>query len=302
MSVAIEVLLLIAALAVAFYVGGALLRDRVRQRREQEYLGSLVDTEKTTVDPRSGEPSAIEKRLRAIGVAGPPEVYLFGVAALAAVVSVLTVRALPALPLVAIITFGFALYLPWGATREWARMRARRFEQRLIDAIDLMSGALQAGGNLTQALATAAAASEQPVRAEFDEVQRRLSLGMPLHRACSRMIEGYDGEGVRLFVQTIVAKTQAGGDLVPVLRSLNETLRDRWRQHRQLASQLAGARITAIAIAITPYVMAPILVWMQPTWFRALLAHPLGPAALFVAVILQLVGMLWLWRILSREL
>ena len=86
------------------------------------------------------------------------------------------------------------------------------------------------------------------------------------------------------------------------LKSLNETLRDRWRQQRQVQSQLAGARVSGLAIAALPYLFAPALIWLRPDWFRTLVEHPLGMPLLFAAVLLQLVGLLWLWRILSREL
>ena len=103
------------------------------------------------------------------------------------------------------------------------------------------------------------------------------------------------------FSQTIAAKVDAGGELSPVLRSLNETLRDRSRQQRQVRAQLAGARLTAIAVVILPYLLAPLLAWLQPGWFGMLFSSNLGSAMLFIAVMLQIVGLLWLWHILERE-
>lgn len=301
MSSTVEAVVLLLSLVAVIYLSADLLRGRMRERNEREILDRLAPDAPTTIIVPV-EAGLVERKLRAAGLKGPAEAYVFAVSLLAAGVSVLLLRVLPALPLVALIGFAFALYLPWTAVNEWGKHRARNFERLLIEAIDLMSGALFAGSNLTQALRSAGSVAEEPVRGAFHEIDRRLTLGMPLHRAMGHMIDAFDGEGVRLFTQTLAAKSQAGGDLAPVLRSLNETLRDRWRQQRQVQAQLAGARISATAVAALPYLFAPVLVWMRPDWFKTLIDHPLGAPLLFFAVLLQMIGILWLWRILSREL
>lgn len=297
----IESVVLLAAAAAVIYLVADLLKIRMREMRERDLLDRLSG-EQPTVIVAGEEPSVIERRLRSAGLRGPAEAYVFGASVLAVAASVITLRSLPSLPLAALIVFAFALYLPWTLATEWAKVRARRFEQALIEAIDLMAGALYAGGNLAQALRSAGSVSDDPIRSEFGEADRRLALGMPLNRAMGRMAERFDGEGVRLFTQTLVAKSQSGGDLAPVLKSLNETLRDRWRQQRQVQAQLAGARVSAVGVAVMPYLLAPILVSMRPDWLRLIVGHPLGQPLLAFAVMLQLIGMLWLWNILRREL
>jgi len=286
--------------AIEVYLSPTFLQSRVRERREREHLDRLAGS--PTPVPAPSEPGAVERRLRAAGLRGPAEAYVFGVSLLAVGASVLVLWLLPSLPFVALIAFAFALYLPWTAVTEWGKRRAQNFEKLLIEALDLMAGALYAGSNLSQSLRNAGSVAAQPVGGEFNEIDRRLTLGMPLPRALSRMVESYDGEGVRLFTQTLVAKNQAGGDLAPVLRSLNETLRDRWRQQRQVQAQLSGARISALGVAALPYIFAPVLVWLRPDWFQTLFANPLGVPLLLFAVTLQLIGLLWVWHILSREL
>lgn len=301
MSSAVEWVVLLVAIGAVVYLIVDLVRIRMRDLREKSLLDRLAN-EQPTVVVAAEEPSIIERRLRAAGLRGPVEAYVFGASLLAVAASVITLRSFAAFPLAALIVFAFALYLPWTFVTEWAKRRGRKFEQALIEAIDLMAGSLYAGGNLSQAFRNAGSVAEEPVRSQFNETDRRLALGMPLNRALGGMQEEFDGEGVRLFTQTLVAKSQSGGDLAPVLKALNETLRDRWRQQRQVQAQLAGARVSAIAVAVLPYLLIPLLVAMQPEWMRTLLSHPLGQPLLLLAVMLQLVGVLWLWNILRREL
>ena len=301
MSSAIEIGVLLAALVLAGYLLADIVRRSLRQQREQEMVERLAGGQ-TNGTSNGVELGLMDRLLRAAGLPGPAEAYLFAGSLLAAAVSLALLGLLPAVPLVAIVGLALMLYVEWTAVSGLARRRATRFEQQLIDAIDLMAGSLYAGGNLTQSLRTAGSASEQPLRGEFLEAFNRLGLGMSTERALSQMVQRYDGEGVRLFSQTLAAKVEAGGELSPVLRSLNETLRDRSRQQRMVRAQLAGARVTAVVVVFLPYLLAPVLAWMRPGWFGPLFGSTIGAALLFMAVMLQVVGLLWLWSILGKEL
>lgn len=302
MSESVERLLLLVALAVA--VGLALdpLRAWRRRRLEDGHVRRLAAQPARRAGTEAAAPNALVRRLTAAGLSGPVEAYLLGVTLWASLVSWVLSLPFADLPAIPVAGFLLAAYVPWAALEAMASRRSRQFEQQLTGAIDLMTSVLQSGGTLLQALSTAARSSQAPLSTEFDEAARRIAVGMPLRRALRRMREQFDGEGVRLFVLTTAAKADAGGQLTPVLQALNETLRDRWRQQRQVRAQLAGSRfVTAVVVAL-PYLLAPMLNWMQPGWFDLLLNHPLGPTLLAIAVMFQMTGVLWMWRILSREL
>jgi Flp pilus assembly protein TadB len=165
-----------------------------------------------------------------------------------------------------------------------------------------MVGSLEAGENPTQAFASAAEASRSLVRREFREVARRLTLGMHIRRALRRIIEGYDSEGVRLFTQTLIAKWEVGGDLIPIVESVARVIRERLKVSLHLKSQLAGARISSVMIALIPYALVPFFLWQRPESLERLLDHPLGPTLLTLAVLLQIIGFLWLRRLLRIEM
>jgi len=295
-----ELILLSVAVSALVYMVAEPLFARRRERQEQEHLAYLTATD----DRPSGQAgrAQLERQLRAAGLSGPVEAYLLALSVLVASAGYSMLQAMPDVPAAAAVAAGFAAYLPVALVKELARRRANRIERQLTDAIDLAAGTLQAGSTLTQALATAASATRAPLKGELESILQRVALAMPLDRALAGFSERYDGEGVKLFTLALTAKSQVGGELAPVLRALNETLRDRWRQQRQVRAQLAGARMTSLVVIVLPYVVAPILAWLQPGWFQTLSNLPLGPSILFFAVMIQLTGALWIWRILAREL
>jgi Flp pilus assembly protein TadB len=164
-----------------------------------------------------------------------------------------------------------------------------------------MVSALFAGEGLEAALRSAADASAPMVAAELNEIGDRLEVGMEMEQAVSRMAESRDSEGVRLFTRTLVAKIQSGGDLAPVLKSVAQIMRDRIRMRLRLQAQMAGARLAAIMIAILPYVLLPVFLWRRPEWLSSLFGHPFGVQLFIAAILLQIVGFLWLRRLMRVE-
>lgn len=186
--------------------------------------------------------------------------------------------------------------------RDLADRRGRRFETRLLDAMDLMSAALQGGLPARQALQAAAQGSRGAVREELEEIVQRLELGLSMEQAVQRIGWRYDTEGVRLFRQALIAKWHSGGDFATLIRAVNGLIRDRVKLRARVEGQLSGARYAAIFSGGLPYLLIPLFLWRQPEWFEALFSHPRGPALLVGAALLQLTGFFWLRRILRVAL
>jgi tight adherence protein B len=302
MTAIYEIVLLVLAVGIAAFAASELVREGRRRRAEREHL-DRVAAEGTGAgeDTRGESPApatALERRLRAAGVPLPASIFVLAVGLLAVVIALSVWAVLPAVPLAGILAGILAFSVPFSIVRAAAHRRARRFLEKLVDAIDVLCAALDGGEPPTNALASAAQSAEEPARAELREAHHRLQLGFSVRRSFARMVERYDSEGVRLLTQTMIVKWQAGGDLAPVLRSVNQIVRERLRHDRELRTHLAGAQASAILIAILPYLLLPFFIWRRPEWFRELTATALGVQLLTVAILLQFVGFLWLRRLM----
>lgn len=217
---------------------------------------------------------------------------------LALIVSEISVR----IPWLGTAFFFISLYFCYALVLEIGRRRTARFEERLVDGIDIMIATLRGADNPRQALASASGVVPPPVGTEFREILRRLDLGMDIRRALIRLRMNYDSEGVRMFSSALVATWQTGGDLAPTLMNVNHLIRERIKHRLRVKSRLAGAQSSAILVAICPYVaLLAMMIW-NPVWIRMLFSHPWGPTLIFFAVICQLFGFLWLRRMMRVEL
>jgi tight adherence protein B len=307
MTPTLEIILLVVAVIAVIVLGLDLIRGPARRRRQRAFLERLSSEEAEEEDEEGGPPppeaqeagaSRLQRRLRGAGLPIPPILFLALTLVLGVVVFFALLNAFPGVYLAAGLLALLIMLIPYVLIGEIGRWRAWRFEEKLISAVDFLVGALRAGENPTKALSSAADVARDPVQAELKEVVSRLNAGEEIGRALARLRERYDSEGVRLFVQTLIVKWRAGGDLAPVMRSVAAIMRERVRVTLRLRSELTAVQVAAVVLAILPYLAIPFLLWQRPTWAPSLLSHPLGPTLLVIAVALQVIGFLWLRRML----
>ncbi len=303
MSAIYEGILFLLAVGVAIFAGSELWREGRRRRVEREHLDRVAGGAAGGDDTRADErrPGRLERRLVAAGLLLPAWAFVLATVVVAAAFGSLVWAVLPQLPLAALLAAILVAWIPFSVVEAVAHTRARKFLEKLVDAIDVMCAALDGGEPPANALATAADAAEPPAKGELKEAYQRIQVGFSVRRSFRRMVERYDSEGVRLITQTLIVKWQAGGDLSPVLRSVNTIARERLRQDRELRTNLAGAQSSAILVAVLPYLLLPFFVWKRPEWFHELTGSALGLELLTGAILLQFVGFLWLRRLMRVE-
>jgi Flp pilus assembly protein TadB len=303
MNANVELLAFFAALAVIAFITVRFMRARRVLRADQSHLGRLLGRDVDAEEPVAEEtPSPLARRFRAAGLHLPVSLILWGIAVIAFIVMVavsgLSPRMRWAGPIAAVVT----VWTIFSLTSEAARQRAWRFERRLADAIDLMVGALSAGQTPAEAIASAAEGALDPVKSELGELANQLRSSVPIERAVKRIVERYDSEGVRIFTQLLIAKWEVGGPLAPSLQAVTRTMRHGLRLRGQLHTHVAGAQTAAVVVSLVPYLLIAFFLWKRPDSLALVWRLPWGPQLFAGAVVLQLIGFIWLRRILRIEL
>lgn len=245
--------------------------------------------------------AALDRFAQMLNLAARPWMLLLIALLLSLVVLLVTLELAPGAIVVAVIAaivFFLALQRLIEGYCEW---QTQRFEEQLVDSIDVMTAALVAGASPLKALEAAARWSEGRTKRELQEVLRRLELGLDIEQALDRIINVYDSEGARLFAQALRAKWQIGGDLAEILTATNRIVRERNKMRIQAAGQLSGIRNASLFVACMPHVMYVLLLILQRPWIASIHADPVGQRLLYAALALQVLGFLWLSRILKFQ-
>ncbi|MBV9071860.1 MAG: type II secretion system F family protein [Acidobacteria bacterium] len=295
---------IVAAVLVASFVLLRFLRTRQDSRDDAEHLGRLLGRTTATASKNDDapQPGAIRRRLIAAGWNTTPAIAISSLVLIGFLVALLVASVSPGLFWAGPVAGIAVAWLISSTSSEIARQRAWKFENRLVDAIDLTVGALAAGQTPADAIASGAGGALEPVRSELRHLADQLNASVPVDRAVRRMVLRYDSEGVRIFTQLLIAKWEIGGPLGPALQAATRTMRHGLRLRGQLHTHISGAQTAAIVVAILPYLLVAVFLWKRPEALALVWRLRWGPQMFASAIFLQLAGFVWLRRILRIEL
>jgi tight adherence protein B len=184
------------------------------------------------------------------------------------------------------------LYLSVKAAR-----RQAKFDEQLPSTLQLLSGALQAGHSLQQAVDTVVHEAGDPIASEFQRVLTEARLGRPLEEAFEAMAKRTRSVDFEWTVMAIRLQRQVGGNLAEVLSTVSQTIRDRYSLKRQIKALSAEGRLSSIILSVLPILLFTGLLILNPTFLRPLFTTTVGLMMMAGSVVLMIFGVFWLKKI-----
>jgi tight adherence protein B len=109
-------------------------------------------------------------------------------------------------------------------------------------------------------------------------------------------------DDLELVVTAVSINRSAGGDLAGMLGIISDTIRQRVQTSREISSLTAQGRMSGWFITLIPLVVAVVLYFISPNYFRPMTENVLGWLMLAVAAILLLIGNLLIRRAVRIEI
>jgi len=181
------------------------------------------------------------------------------------------------------------------------RRRIRQFESQFPEAVDTMSRAIRAGHAFSTGIKMVTDEMPDPVRKEFRRVFEDQNLGLPLRNALLGLVERVDLVDLSLFVVAVLIQRQSGGNLSEILDKIAYTIRERFRILRQLKVHTAQARLTGIILAVLPFVVGFFIYSLNYEYIKIMFVEPWGLRILAGALVMQILGYLWIRKIVNIE-
>jgi len=189
---------------------------------------------------------------------------------------------------VAVVTYLVELY--------WSDARVQRMEIQLADAIDQMVSTLRAGSALLAAFDSVLREARPPIAPELEDLVARIRLGEDPNQAVRHLSLRVPLESFRLFCHSLQVHWETGGSLTRSLRTVGSTIRDRIEVSRRINAQAIEAQASVVAVMAIAYGLV-ILMWnTNPGPIQKLLYSSFGSYIAAGVMILQAIGMVWIWR------
>ncbi len=177
----------------------------------------------------------------------------------------------------------------------------RRLSEQLPDAFYLLARSLRAGLSLEQAIALTGEQGARPLAEEFRRCAAQLRLGLAIPAALQLVARRIRLLDFNVFVTTVSLHYTMGGNLAMLLDRLAASTRDRNHFRGYFRTATALGRVTAIFIGVmTPLMLLGYAIF-QPDHVKAFFESPQGWTAIGVAAALQVIGVIWLYRLLRLQ-
>ena len=183
------------------------------------------------------------------------------------------------------------------------RRRLARLEDQLVGGIQTLASGVRAGLNLVQAMELVARDGPVPLRQEFQHLLREYEYGVPLEEAMDNAAARVGSGDFHLLFAALQTHRERGGDLGETLDRIAASIREIQRLESRVKALTAQGRATARWLGAMPIVVLLILYFLvSPEGVRAMFADNLGKVIILTMVALNVVGFLWIKKIVSLDI
>lgn len=191
--------------------------------------------------------------------------------------------------------------VPVGILMAVRSRRQSKILKQLPEMVDELARAARTGRSLDSCLRIVAEDTPDPLGAELQECSRKVEMGLPIGQALRDLPVRTGVPYTSVLVMALTLHQESGGDLVRVLERLARTVRDRITFLGRLKVATVASRATAILMLILPPAILAFFVVRDPAYLEQLLDSGWGRTTTGIAVVLQIIGSLWVLRILKQS-
>ena len=193
------------------------------------------------------------------------------------------------------------LIMPPVVLKYLAGRRARKFERQLPDVLTLVASSLSTGFSLPQALDAVAHDVAQPAAKEFSRAMAETRIGSDIEEALERMADRMDSKNMRWAAMAIEIQRKVGGNLGETLRTTATTLREREALFRHVRALSAEGRLSAVILIALPIVIFLWMLYVNFEYVSMLWQSLIGIAMVVIALILMVIGVIWMRKVVEVE-
>ncbi|MDD5130702.1 MAG: type II secretion system F family protein [Candidatus Omnitrophica bacterium] len=171
------------------------------------------------------------------------------------------------------------------------KMRIKKFNDQLLDAINMLSSCIKGGLSLLQGLEVLVEEMPAPISQELGLVVRENKMGIPLEECLSRLNKRLNIDELGLVVNALLVARETGGELTKVFSRLTVTIRDNRKLRESIQTLTMQGRMQGAIMSFLPIGFVFWVLSVNKSHFDIMFSSDIGRMLLIVAVVLQVVGM-----------
>lgn len=188
--------------------------------------------------------------------------------------------------------------------RQVLKMQQRSAELVFLDlfpdALDMVVRMVRAGLPVMAAVRAVGNEAPPPVGAVFSSLADQVDIGILFEDALAQAGERIGLPDFRFFAVAVSLQHGTGGNIAATLETLAEIIRKRRVARMQARSTTGEVRMSAIVLAVLPFVVIGGLLAVRPSYLAPLITDPRGNVIVGLAIVLLVLGFATMRRMMHR--
>jgi tight adherence protein B len=194
---------------------------------------------------------------------------------------------------------GVLAMLPWFWLSFKRNALLKMFERQIPEALDLMGRALRAGHAFPTGVKMVADEMPNPIAREFRTLYDETNFGMPQNEALMRLADRVPIDDLRYFVIAVMIQRESGGNLAELLDSISSIVRNRLKLLGEIRTLSAEGKLSAWILGLLPFCVGLMINIVNPKFMDVLWTDPMGLKMVGGALVMMVLGVLWMRSIIK---
>ena len=179
--------------------------------------------------------------------------------------------------------------------------RLKMVEEQVEEALVYMANSFKANPSLPEAFQDVCNSMGPPITQEISVMLREYKLGTPLDQALINLQKRVPARNLQLAVAALLVGRTVGGNIPKILEDTSTTIRESYRLERVIDTQTAQGKMQAWVMGLMPAVVIGMFYLMDPELITPLFETLWGYLILAVAAILNVIGVVFILKIVRIE-
>jgi tight adherence protein B len=204
-------------------------------------------------------------------------------------------------------------FVPAMFVRVHQNRRREKFITQLADALMLQTSSLRAGYGFLKGLELVAKEMDDPISKELNRTLREINLGATIEQALTNLGRRINSRDLDIVISAYLIQKDLGGNLGEIMEHVAETIRERLRIRGDIRTLTAQGRLSGILIGVLPAILCAYFFLRTPEYFAPMLGEPfilfagglqlpLGIVLLLLALVWQMIGVYFIYRIINVKI
>jgi tight adherence protein B len=183
-----------------------------------------------------------------------------------------------------------------------AKVMDKQMDKQVLEILNIIKNAIQAGQNLTSALDIVREETGEPLKLEFTNISEKLSLGISLEQVLIETAHKAKNKEFKFMLNTLLISKETGASLGVIFERIIDTASQRIYLRQKINTLTAQGRMSGNIVSIIPFIVIAITYLIEPQIIGVLFTTFAGNVLLLLIVLMTAAGLFIIRKITEIEL